>query len=1049
MPSTRADSSLGSIVAFEGHPETVSTHLRLLPTSPQILILPSVQCYLPTDDKQQPAQVHEFIQKAHDAVKARNDAARAFLQSATPANKRLVFMSGGSPSAQCLCIRHIMKHETEGDDTEAEAMFNFLVKDGLMGLESQSNKWYGNPQPLDDQAEETEQANPAPIGQRLELAPPVSLRRPKSTLPLQRSGLSTQSDEDPTTRAMRAAEALDRQTESLQPSNDLDLTLASQRRSSRRRSVSLPMYGYSDNFGDNAPFYVFGSRPTNGRISFEGTAHDDHRPKPTVTSRFSVTDDEDDSLNLPPLTAFGVPNQAASCVGESYGPTFLHTFDTETLSKADMTDLHSSAGVVFGEAPSAGLRPRKPSVTRVRSLDRMYIEADEAPLSPKSQAQAPEPASTARRMSFVKASDEPDSTSSRPSLSGSPRELLLRPKNSDVVQLSPVPVDKKRGAKSYVDRGTDIEAEAKKSQVPFVPVLPMTEDLVVHLREEVPDALLERVFNSFREGNYPVLSHSPSPDGSEADSASGHLPSTPNSDSSQESDDDDASSQSSSTQGEPTVASPAMDTDEYDPFAYMNKHQTALNPARLPVKVKRPPTPERTPAASVMDTPDGKFHEFRIVGDQTPVAVQNTLRSTLNTYFPPDVHGYHQFSFALLPELEGLWSPIFRDASPGSPRANNRRMDQIVAIGSQKGVKREFSSSIIGLLDKLGSKASGVSRSGRLDLRYLLANAIQAFTSQPLASQASDNPFQNPYLLATLILPHLETYLALHSEVRYLLLEYPPEHLSTILALQKLVGVDLMKVAQIVDSKSTDLGPFTHIRGESIGSENKGDRTLGKPVGAATNGDPLDADVSKANFLLTSEASSTGISNFIATVGKILMGVSQFYAPEETRLTPAASPEPSSRDTAADNGGTKLKARPSVLSSRFSNYGKLHNSATAAAIAASAAAAPATDRSSRVASSSPLGSSPTEKPQRPASIAETVRSSRTGRSTLRPGNRASRFQHLRPTTSDGAESFMTFDPADDSDYDMEERRLMPMFMQKPSKKPKPNTRKALKFLGLA
>jgi len=44
---------------------------------------------------------------------------------------------------------------------------------------------------------------------------------------------------------------------------------------------------------------------------------------------------------------------------------------------------------------------------------------------------------------------------------------------------------------------------------------------------------------------------------------------------------------------------------------------------------------------------------------------------------------------------------------------------------------------------------------------------------------------------------------------------------------------------------------------------------------------------------------------------------------------------------------------------------------------------------------------------------------------------------------------MTYDPAGDSDYDEEERRLMPIFIQKRSQVQKPNSRKALKFLGLA
>ena len=45
-------------------------------------------------------------------------------------------------------------------------------------------------------------------------------------------------------------------------------------------------------------------------------------------------------------------------------------------------------------------------------------------------------------------------------------------------------------------------------------------------------------------------------------------------------------------------------------------------------------------------------------------------------------------------------------------------------------------------------------------------------------------------------------------------------------------------------------------------------------------------------------------------------------------------------------------------------------------------------------------------------------------------------------------SMYTFDPTEDSDYDVEEKRLMPLFLQKPKKR-KGDSRKALKFLGLA
>lgn len=311
---------------------------------------------------------------------------------------------------------------------------------------------------------------------------------------------------------------------------------------------------------------------------------------------------------------------------------------------------------------------------------------------------------------------------------------------------------------------------------------------------------------------------------------------------------------------------------------------------------------------------------------------------------------------------------------------------------------------------------------GLTKIRYLLANAMQAFTAQPLTDQSSDNPFSNSYLLVTLIIPHLETYLALHSEVRYLLLEYPPEHLSTILALQKLVGVDLMKVAQIVDSKNTDMGPFTHIRGASINSQKK-QSPLGKPVGSTTAADII---VSKANFLLTSSASDTEIATFIATVRKILMEVSNFYTPEEAQQPPPPPKKPTPPTSS-------IKNKPKPLAGNISAFPKM-----------SGPLSPTTPSPTNTLT--PYKSLSPPPSTRAASIAETVRTFRTGRT----GKSTKKSRRKRPTTAgDDGQSVFTYDPSADSDYDDEERRLMPIFLARHHRRPKPNSRKALKFLGLA
>lgn len=715
MNETLDNGTSGSIVAFEGHPDIISTQLRLLPASPQILILPSVNCYLPTDNGEQHDEAHEYIRKAHGAVMTRNKTARAFLQGSNPSDRRLVFMNGGTPSAQALCIRHIMRHETQGDDVEAEAMFNFLVKEGLGGLKSQAKRWTergaaAGKQTVDEEGTGSYSSMSPRTVPRGHYEPPHILGPQHQQ---QLGGL----DEDPIWRAMRAAEALDRQTASLQPSNELDLTLGH-----RPRSASLPMYSYSDNFGDAAPFLVFGApRRANSVASIEEAAEE--VPISPITPRFFITHYDEQSLDQPVLAGFNDPELSPSCVGETYGPTFLHSpiVDTLPTAKSERFPARSPGDVVFGEASMIDMRlsTNQGPVTRVRSLDRMY------PSGPKyrdlcipSSVVEADAEGTRRPLSCMVVPDKQDPSSSRLDLVERPRTILVRPTQANIVSLAPVPAEKKRKSirLAYVDRGTDAAVPMGRPE-PFAPVLPVAEDLVVYFKDEVPDAILDTVVKSFRDRSYPVLSNSP--DGSEADTVNDQLPSTPRSQSIRDAD----MMSKASERHELTLASPPVVVDEYDPFAYVQSSWPPPKPVKsVPppmMKVERPPTPEKTPVPSVSDGRDGKFHEFKIASDQTAVAIQNSLRSILGVYFPPGTQGFSQFSFALLPELEGLWKPIFRESEPGSPRANDRRMDQILAVGSQRGVKKEYSSAILGQLDKLGGKRSGMSRSGRLDFRYV------------------------------------------------------------------------------------------------------------------------------------------------------------------------------------------------------------------------------------------------------------------------------------------------------------------------------------------
>jgi len=321
---------------------------------------------------------------------------------------------------------------------------------------------------------------------------------------------------------------------------------------------------------------------------------------------------------------------------------------------------------------------------------------------------------------------------------------------------------------------------------------------------------------------------------------------------------------------------------------------------------------------------------------------------------------------------------------------------------------------------------------------------MQTFTAQPLANQTQDNPFTNPLLLATLIIPHLETYLLVHAAVRFLLLEYPPEHLATVLALQKLVGVHIVKVAGIIDADGPDRLPFSRRPGPS-GHRKQASSIQGLDSLAACEG----LTFAKANLLLTSSATDEEIATFISTIWTILMDVSHFYVPEHPPRRASAVPSGPKALPALPEANAFPPARPAPavpsktgLSSPPLSPGGSPDRHTTAATAPAPPPPPVPAR--------PPSPSPSARSHASAKTARTtwtMRSlrARSTRNRSRGGASELGLDWVGPTgTGD--------DDDDDGDdphlTDAEARRLMPLFVPRGEAR-KPSSRKALKWLGLA
>ncbi|KAJ1338236.1 hypothetical protein MN608_01094 [Microdochium nivale] len=1080
----------GSVVAFEGNHDIISTQLRLLPSSPKVLIVPSIDHFLDVKIAAPADDLRANILRIHLAAAKRAGIVATFFDDSTPDNRKLVFLNGGTAAATAKCISLIRRHYVNTTIQEAEFLYHELVRNGVAGLQ--------HPRTND---EHSSKAHSSIVGNVAQRCFEEDLEEPL---------------DDPISRAMKAADALDRETESLQPNNELDLTTTP-----RPRSMSVPGLYFPDDVENAAPFYVFGA-PENSCLSM---TRETQRTITRDLELFELCEKSDSSKARSTalralqslekcLGTADYESTIPSCVGEPYDlATQAHDEIPAVILSARLVDLRRTDSLV------------RATPKRVRSVDRVYATAarnSDASLCRFSKAVEVEhqihrnnsQANDRRLLRSRYCSDFDGAAFSQSTRCTAKRTSQLsiarinvkgRPSSdNDTGSTNCIKYTNQSTETNhtYVDRGVDaiephlLHLDAVRrlelpSGAPFVPVLPMLEDLVIHFKGDQSDVVLDTMISGLQEGTYPV-SLPPLLPGNDEDrsssrsSTSSHESARPNS---------DTGYCGMSTSTAPTSVYPA-DADDYDPFA---SHGDYLRPAEHTWEsgqadmAKHEPTMHMAASLGSMpksasqaqtSTIEKNFHAFETTNCCNAVGIQNSLRSILNIYFPPQDGGLDHLKFPSLPEMGSLWNPVFRDGETEGSQARNTSIDLILAIGAQKGVDRSFLGAISGSLEKLGSKQNGISRSGRLDLRYLIANAMQTFTAQPLANQAKDNPFTNSLLLATLIIPFLELYLATHTDTRFLLLEYPPEHLTTVLALQRLIGVDLIKVAGIIDAEAGGPKAFPGFKPQSpLRPSHSADRSVSCMSMASATSVGTTATLlvpgarkteapsfSKANFLLTSSATESEIATLISTIWKLLVDISPFYIPEGTPRTRNMSENRQVRRVSSD-----LPPRsPTPLIDSTVQYGPLvaatsmmgfpsgdidENSISQHFAAASPVTSP-TALSRADSLPSPPDNLPPTPPYRSSrtSFAETIKSSKTMQSMtnqrkkirgIMMGREQMEFEPpipSRPATMEG--SFFDLSDEEDSRFAADERRYMPLFGKTPVVR-KGNSRKALKWLGLS
>lgn len=703
----------GSIVAFEGTRDTVSTQLRLLPSSPKILVLPPLQHFIQEGDPDEPFDARTYVLKVHDACSARNKLALSFLQNSSPDDKKLAFMNGGTASAQAMCITAISQHMDEPCIPSAKNTFATLARGGVARLRNPS-------------------------------ATPEGHCRHHSSATSHSS--ATQEEPDHVRRmseAMRAADALDRETASLQPDNDMDLTNLS-----RSRSLSAPLRRLFDDLEGDTPFYLIGaSQDRDEAIPVLGVS----QKAPSNVHGLSVGKARGSRLSRANRSSDDIKwehstNQWSSgCAGElglPPSPRSTSTFGS-VLSPETTTfgSLPNAPIVTYGEARLIDVRwspKRIPSrqPRRIRSVDRVYASTIETrnisggdsnePLASRFPYDLPSPTKLPLRSRFNEASAQATFVESNRGRTRQQPPTLLDLSNQIKSRRRHMYVDKGTGpAQSYLDdrhlgrhrrldHGVDTNdlstakptASPFDADAPFEVVLPLHEDLVIHLNDTKHNTLLGSIIQDFKRRVLP-LTAAPVTEvlESHSDTLQGHMSRY------------EAQAQRETCSPPAAIATPDCSVDEeYDPPA---SHDACLQP-QIPWsqqdggRRRQPFTPARTPSP-VMAVPEKSFHEFQTTGCSTVVGVQNSLRSVLNIYFSADEPGYQQYP--LLPELSRMWKPVFRQTDGYGDKQHERELDLILAVGGQKGVSRDFISSLTGSLGNLGVRANGMTRSNRLDLR--------------------------------------------------------------------------------------------------------------------------------------------------------------------------------------------------------------------------------------------------------------------------------------------------------------------------------------------
>lgn len=856
MLNSRDSNVNGILIALEGESKVISTHIRSLPPSRKILTFPTLQECISYVNNQEQFEPKSFIKNVHAALKQRLNVAHSFLQSGEPKQPRLVFMNGGTLRARTICIEGICKNLTAGDIGAAEALFNNLTRDGLSGLFTNEKE-----DTIDKVNEEVVTSDKSQIDNDNDNISLISSQIKVGELKM----------ESPEKRSL-AQEKYHHVTNSTS-------TMSSSFNQESLMTIRSKNSKISHQLLDNESLSNINANSINGdlvdgdkiiRTTFTLVSND---PAPSGSQVAEIS-----PACLSPLTST-----------PSIPGAYLQDLKDESRnsSRLDLT----FNDISFPSTPT--------TVERIKFTSKFSRTETPNRGRPEISTQSNEPLTAAqpslslgldskskKRPRSIKMLDTDNFDYFSSIYSGDEYRTAqsIDSQNSD---FSPDILANERHR--YVDRGCNTEEplNGKKAIIEEfnMPIFEVVEDIIIHFADSSTNTIYNNVLCSYQDANF--SSHRPTSWSVNVKTSKRHSELSPRPKTSYPKE-DKFHSQDNVTNvpkliklGSQLNNSRFLEADDFSP----------PTPALISAKIRNPNDKSKT-----------KFLTFSAANSSNFISAHNCFRRLLSSHLPSGKDGYSQYDQSVASQIDRIWKPVFGNWNISECVLKKTTIDQIIALGCGNGGEEDFSQ-ISGMVERLGTKKSGQSRSDKIDISYLISNAMQHMNAVPFNQQTTD-PQPESSVIANLLVPQLESYFAHHSSVQFLVLHFSSSQIPIVFALRELLGSTLFKIAGIPLVSNVNLTQFPSsptspnpLSNESVSAINENKTYMMKknencspslssvaysvPPSPSTVSDlDVQESFSGADFILSDISSNEEITRFISDIRQILLEKSNFYVPE-------------------------------------------------------------------------------------------------------------------------------------------------------------------------